>query len=188
MATSPKAALAAIDGIRDAVDEAIATSDPDAIIAALMRLKEHGDALDLESPADADDTEAWQRVADALHELRAWLDEPAPDAKAAMTRDQKIKLAVAVASRGRARGTGRRRDAVDVVLDAYYAGLGAILKGAWGALKLSVRGLAAVGEVVGRGVHAGAVRVDDYIRNGRRVHGHTRNAPRKAVGAHLLYR
>lgn len=187
MSTTPKAALAAIAGAREAVAEAIATRDPDAIVEALTRLKGHCDVLDLEAPADADDTEAWQEVADALHDLMAWLEEPAPAAKAAMTREQKVKLAVAIASRGRRRGNAGRQ-ATDAILDTFYGGVGLILKASWKALKLAVRGLVAAGEVVGRGVHAGAVQVDEYIRNGRRVRAYSRNAPGKAVGAHLLYR
>lgn len=186
MSTTPKAALAAIDGVREAVAEAISTREPDAIVEALTRLKDHCDVLDLEAPADADDTEAWQEVADALHELMAWLEEPAPTAKAAMSREQKVKLAVAIASRGRRRNAGRQ--ATDAILDTFYGGVGLILTASWKALKLAVRGLVAAGEVVGRGVHAGAVQVDEYIRNGRRVRAYSRNAPGKAVGAHLLYR
>ncbi len=187
MSTTPKAALAAIAGAREAAAEAIAGGAPDAVAAAFERLKAHCDVLGaLDDPAEADATQAWQRVADALHDLMAWLEEPAPDAKAAMTRDQKIKLAVAVATRGR--GRARRRDAADAILDGFYGGLGAILKGSWRALKLGVRGLVAAGEVVGRGVHAGAVHVDAYIRNGKPVRAHDRGGPGKAVGAHLLYR
>lgn len=181
--TTPAAALAAIEGLREAVEAALASDDPDAIHAALARLKRHADRLDFDEVEDADDATAWQPVAEAIEALQAWLDEPVEDdtapAKRAMTRDEKLKIAIAVASRGR---RARRRDAVDVVLDGFYGGLGAVLKGMYHALRLTVIGLAAVS----RAAVGGVIHVAEHYRNGRLVHAHDRAAPSKS--AHDLYR
>lgn len=190
---TPAEALAAIEAIRHAAEDLEGTA-PDSdeaaelvaeIARALLDLRAVAGVID--SPEEPDP--AWVEVAAAFEELQAWLAEPAPGAKAAMTREQRINLAVRIATRGRgARRTSR--DAGDMILDAFYGGLEATLRTTGrviaGAARLAGRATLAAGEAIGEAIHAGAVRVDAYIRNGKPVRAHERS---KAMpGAHLLYR
>ena len=193
---TPDEALAAIRRIRHAAEDLEGTtpeSDEAAelvaeMAAALMDLRAVAGVID--SPEDPDPD--WAEVDAAFDDLRAWLGQPAPAAggqpKAQMTREQRINLAVSIATRGR--GASRGRDAADVVLDAFYGGLEATLRTTGrviaGAARLAGRATLAAGEALGEAIHAGAVHVDAYIRNGKPVRAHERS--KAAPGAHLLYR
>lgn len=185
MGCTPAQALEAIRGLKAAISDAIATENADDIREALQAAKEHVDALDLKSPADTEATEAWQKVADALDELVAWLNEPPGTAKADLSREDKIKLAVSIAGRGRRGGGGSGMDPTEAIISTFEAGLVGIVKLAWGALKLAVRGLVIAGHLAA----AGVVHVAEHYRNGRRVEAYDRDAPSKSMpGAHTLYR
>lgn len=187
---TPQGALSALAGIRWTVEAVLEAEGDEAVADAVGALAEALQDLDLEQPSDAEDTEAWQRVADELHSLMAWMEEPAEaDAKARFSREERIRIAVSAATRGRGRLGPRRRDAIDKILDGADAAVGFTLRTAWAGLKLAVRGLVAVTRVAARGAHAGAVHVREYMRNGDRVHAHDRGEPSKAApGAHKLYR
>ena len=189
---SPAEALEAIGRVREAVEAVLASQDPDAIAALLAEMAPDVEALQAIKPADPDDAD-WAEVATALDELRAWLAEPAPNTKAGMSRDERLKLAVGIASRGRANATGLRRDAADMILDGFYGGLGVLIRASAVTLRVTARlagrATLAAGDAIGRGVQAGAVHVDAYIRaDGARVPAHDRDAPKAAPGAHYLYR
>ena len=186
---TPEEALAAIDRVRAAAADLIGETDESTIATILAQMAEDLAALEGIDPGDEPD-EAWAEVGAAFDELQAWLAEPVDGSKAKLTREQRINIAVRIATRGR--GAARTRDFGDAILDTFYGGLGAALRGTGRALaftaRMAGRAAMAAGEAVGRGVHAGAVHVDAYIRNGRPVRAYDRDAPGKSVGAHLLYR
>tara|TARA_R110000868_G_scaffold936_3_gene7139 strand:- start:5576 stop:6136 length:561 start_codon:yes stop_codon:yes gene_type:complete len=185
---TPAQALAAIERVRDGAVELLTLDEPDAITAVLETMQADLAALEAIDAGDEPD-EAWGEVGAAFEALQAWLSEPAEDEKAALTREQRINLAVRIATRGR--GASRGRDAADVILDGFYGGLGAALRGAGTVIaataRLAGRATLAAGEALGRGINAGAVHVDAYIRDGKPVAAHERSksAP---PGAYLLYR
>ena len=185
---TPAEALAAIKRLRHAAEDLEGTT-PESDEAAEF-VAEMAEALTALQGADAgeDPDPAWADVGAAWQELQAWLAEPAPGGKAKLTREERINLAVRIATRGR--GASRTRDAGDVILDAFYGGLGAALRTTGrviaGAARLAGRATLAAGEALGQAIHAGAVHVDGYIRNGKPVRAHERS--KAAPGAHLLYR
>lgn len=187
---TPAEALAAIKRLRHAAEDLEGTA-PESDEAAEL-VTEVAAALTALQAADAGDDPdpAWADVGAAWQELQAWLAEPAPGGKAKLTREDRINLAVRIATRGRGRGATRTRDAGDVILDAFYGGLGAALRTTGrviaGAARLAGRATLAAGEALGEAIHAGAVHVDGYIRNGKPVRAHERS--KAAPGAHLLYR
>lgn len=126
-----------------------------------------------------------------------------------MTREERRELAIRIATRGRGRRQGR--DAADAILDTFYGGLEATARAAGTAIGAGARAVEAVsvaaGEALGSRIQAGAVHVDEYIRNGRPVRSHERADPpggkgfslgpsdahkhpgrKSAPGAHLIYR
>jgi hypothetical protein len=208
---SPEAVIDAVATLREAVDLAIASDDADVIRAALSDASEAREtvaavtALAEDDAIDGDD-DAWADALAAIDEMADWLVADADaDAKrrhalrgfarkARLSRDERLRLAVAIASRGRSRGGrgggggmggGRRRDAADMVLDAFYGGLGAIFTGAGMALRAAGVVTLVAGEALGRGIQrvaeaadSGIVRVAGYTReDGTEVAGYERAPP-----------
>lgn len=179
---TPADAMTQIEAMRTGLEAAISTEDPDAIINALEKVQAASDALQ-EGAADADDPEngeIWGPVGQAFEDLQAWLEAPAgePAEKSEMTHDEKVKLAVAIATRGRSlrAGTTRRRDLGDVILEGFEAGAAGLVKLTYHTIRLTVLGIAAVA----RGVAAGVVHVAEHYRNGRRVAAYDRQPPAKS--------
>lgn len=167
--TTPQQALDALDGATTAAADAIAAETSDAAEQALTTLAGHVAALQDIQPADAEDAEGWQPVADAMDALVEWLEQPAEDAgaKATLTRDEKIKLAVALARKGKGR---RRGDPAEAIISTFEKGLVGLVKITYHALRLTVLGIAAVSHAAINGV----IHVHDYWRNGHRVSGYDR--------------
>lgn len=178
---TPADALKQIEAMQTGLEAAISTEDPDEIINALEKVQAAADTLK-DGAADADDPEneeVWGPVGQAFEDLQAWLDAPAGEPeKRELTHDEKVKLAVAVATRGRSLRAGtRRRDLGDLILEGFEAGAAGLVKLVYHTVRLTVLGVAAVA----RGVAAGVVHVAEHYRNGRRVAAHDRAAPSKSL-------
>lgn len=191
MTTTPAEALQAIADARSAVEAAITAADPAAAQAALQSLHDAMLSFDAKNPAEAENAEAWQPVGDAMDEFVGWLEEPIEDQKAPLTRDQKLRVAVALARRGRG---SRRNDPAEAIISTFEAGLVGLVKLTYHTLRLTVVGIAAVAHAA---VH-GAIHVAEHYRNGRLVRAHDRQ-PRQSdsatakksappPGAYALYR
>lgn len=183
----PLTPATALDLVRDmhAACEAMldAGDDVAAIEAAAADLGAAFAAYDTETIADATDP-GWPHVAEVLGAFVDWLEGQHEDGRrASLTRDEKIKAAVAVATRGRGRG-GRRNDAIEKILSALDAGAAALARGLWTATNVIARAAGkatlAVGQKLGEAVTAGAIHVDAYMRDGKEVAAHDRRLPAKA--------
>lgn len=188
MPTTPAQALQAVADARSAAEAIIAATDPQAAQAGFQALHDAMLAIDPKQPAEPDSPE-WQKVADAMDELVGWLEEPgeAPE-KRVLTRDEKIKVAVALARRGRG---SRRMDPAEAIISTFEAGLVGLVKLAYHTLRLTVVGIAAVSHAA---VH-GAIHVAQHYRNGRLVRAYDRQprssdpatAKKAGPGAQRLY-
>lgn len=188
MPTTAEAALQAVADARAAAEQVIAATTPEEAQAGFQALHDAMLAIDAKQPADAENAEGWQQVADAMDELVGWLDEPSDEpAKRVISRDEKIKIAVALARRGR---RSRRMDPAEAIISTFEAGLVGLVKLTYHTLRLTVVGIAAVSHAA---VH-GAIHVAEHVRNGRRVQAYDRQ-PRhsdpaqgaKKSGAQRLY-
>lgn len=180
--TTPDAALAAVAATRTAA-QAVVTAGDACDLATLTALGRAARDLDAIHPA-APDAEEWADVDAAFDGLVAWLGEPADTGtKAALTRDEQIKLAAAVLGRG----SGRRRgDPAEFIISTFEAGLVGTVKLAWAAVKLTARVGIAAGILAGRGIALaataaadGLVRVQGYMRaDGTQVDSYERSTPK----------
>lgn len=162
----PDAAMVAIGHLRGIADRLLeAGDDAEAIMAVLDDGLPHVETLRrLDTEAiDAED-KRWGEVAGAIDEMDAWLAEvPDEGEKSALSREERMHLAVMVASRGRGRSGGRRRDVVDATLDVYYGGLAAIFRAAGAVLKAAGVVTLATGKLLGHAVMAAAEAADSAI-------------------------
>jgi len=167
--TTPHEALSALVTAKLAARAVIAAVTSDEAETALIRLHDAMVAINPTNPDDIENDAEWQKVGDKLNALVEWLQQPADDAttKAELTRDDKIKLAVALARKG---SSGRRGDPAEAIISTFEAGLVGICKLTYHALRLTVLGIAAVSHAAINGI----IHVDAYMRGGQEVAGYDR--------------
>lgn len=186
---TPSAAIDAVAAAHDAASAVLEGGDAVSVdrLAALADATERLAAI---APSDPGD-EAWADVDAAFADLVEWLGEPAGSkAKAELSRDDKIRIAVQVLGRGRS--AAPRNDIAEKILRVFDAGMIGAAKLAWATLKLTAKVGIAAGILAGRGIAAaaraaasGVVRVSGYVRaDGTEVQGHERSAPKAMTILH----
>lgn len=190
---TPDDALGLIAEAKDGMTAAMNTADPDEIMDALGRAYDAMQELQANShAAENPEGEEWAAVGQAFEDLLDWLEqtdggEVEEAAKGReLTREEKIKIAMAVATRGRSLratqpGGKRRRDLGDLIIDGFEAGAAALVKLVYHTVRLTIKGIAAVA----RGVVAGVIHVREHYRNGKLVAAHDRQPAAKS--AYELY-